>query len=180
MEKSAQDIITAELQRGERLIWYGKPPQGIRLRSSDIFLIPVSLLWCGFAFFWEYSVIKTGFILFIIFGIPFVIMGLYVIIGRFFFDSLQREKTYYGLTDQRVLIVSELFGKKTKSLNLKTLTDISKSGKSKASGIITFGKDDPHYSWLSNSIGFGIGSKIEPCFELSDNVNNVYNMILEL
>ena len=41
-------------------------------------------------------------------GIPFVAVGLYMVFGRFFADAKQRSKTYYGVTSERVIIVSGL------------------------------------------------------------------------
>jgi hypothetical protein len=46
-------VIEQELSSGERLIWSGQPRCGIRLRGADAFVIPFSILWCGFAIFWE-------------------------------------------------------------------------------------------------------------------------------
>lgn len=88
-----------ELRSDERVIWKGRPATGIRLRGSDAFMIPFSLLWCGFAIFWEVSALTiapsdkaVGFI-FPLFGIPFVLAGLYFVFGRFIFDAKSREKT---------------------------------------------------------------------------------------
>lgn len=55
-----RDEISAELGVGEQILWQGQPRQGMFLRAADFFMIPFSLLWGGFAFFWEYSVISKG------------------------------------------------------------------------------------------------------------------------
>ena len=118
MDFNTQRIIQSEIDSDEKLIWFGKPNQGIVFRGSDIFMIPFSLLWGGFAIFWEISALsipmdKAGAIgiIFPLFGIPFVLVGLYMIFGRFIYDAKNRSKTFYGITDQRVIIVSGLFRK---------------------------------------------------------------------
>ncbi len=60
MTNSSASEIERELSSGERLLWSGQPRRGLRLRSSDAFVIPFSLLWCGFAIFWEASVVTKG------------------------------------------------------------------------------------------------------------------------
>jgi hypothetical protein len=61
----------------------------------------------------------------VLWGIPFVLVGLYLIIGRFFADAYLRARTCYGVTDQRVLIVTNLWNLQVKSVSLRTLGDIS-------------------------------------------------------
>ena len=106
--------LTTELQEhldtNEKLIWTGQPKKGIVFRTADIFLIPFSLLWCGFAIFWVIMA-SQGSIFFAMFGIPFVIIGLIFVFGRFIIDAKQRENTYYGLTDDRIIIKSGVYKK---------------------------------------------------------------------
>jgi hypothetical protein len=107
-------------------LWTGKPKAGVVFRSSDVLMIPFSLLWCGFACFWEFSVVSTKAPFFFkLWGIPFVLVGLYIVIGRFFVDAAKRKKTVYGLTKDRVIIKSRLLSQEIKSLNIKTISDIS-------------------------------------------------------
>ncbi len=40
--------FTPRLERGERLLWTGQPAQGLLLTAANGFLIPFSLVWCGF------------------------------------------------------------------------------------------------------------------------------------
>ena len=50
-------VISKELASEERLLWSGRPQQGVVFRRTDLFLIPFSLLWCEFVVFWEATVL---------------------------------------------------------------------------------------------------------------------------
>ena len=97
--------LQRQLAAGEQILWQGKPRQGLMLRSADAYLVPFSLLWCGFVIFWEWNVIRLGApLLFKLWGIPFVLVGLYLVAGRFFTDARRRAHTHYVLTTERLLI----------------------------------------------------------------------------
>jgi hypothetical protein len=73
-------------------------------------MIPFSLMWGGFSFFWEYKAVSSGGPLFFdLWGVPFVLIGLYMIVGRFFCEAMSRSRKYYGPTNERVIIISGVF-----------------------------------------------------------------------
>ncbi len=170
--------LSAQLESGERLRWSGVPGQGFLLRSSDAFLIPFSLLWGGFAIFWETSVLRSGAPLsFQIWGLPFVLIGLYVIAGRFVADAKQRARTAYGVTDRRILIISGLVSKHVQSVALNSLTDITLTEKSDGTGTIRFGPSHPATRWFGQGAWPGMGAYSSPCFEAIPHVKDVYARI---
>src|SRR5690348_270462 len=116
------------------------------LRPSDGLAIPFSLFWCGFAIFWEAGVIKQGAPgFFDVWGVPFVLIGLYLVFGRFFYDAFQRSRTYYAVTNQRVIIVTQLFSNNVRTLALEGLTDVNVSMKANRRGTLRFGRDTYPY-----------------------------------
>lgn len=180
MNFDATQVIQSELESGERLLWAGQPIQGIKLRDSDVFMIPFSFLWGGFAIFWEYSVIQNGApLFFMLFGVPFVLTGIYIVLGRFFIEAKQRSKTFYGLSNERVVIASGLLRKKVQSLNLRTLTDISLSESSNGSGSISFGSSTPFASMFGGMSWPGMEQHIGPRFDLIKDVKRIYQQIRE-
>jgi hypothetical protein len=178
MKFEATRVIQSELEPGESLLWAGQPVQGIKLRGSDIFMIPFSFLWGGFAIFWEYSAIENGApFFFLLFGVPFVLVGLYIMFGRFFVGAKQRAKTFYGLSTERVIIVSGLFSKKVKSLNLRTLTDVSLSESSGGYGSISFGNTLPFFAMMGDMSWPGMEQYVGPRFDLVSHAKQVYQQI---
>ena len=62
---------------------------------------------------------------------------------------MQRERTAYGLTSTRAIIVSGLRTRSVKSLQLKTLADVTLTERPDQSGTITLGTPSPY------AIGYG-------------------------
>lgn len=180
MTQDIPEEISREVAGSERVLWAGQPRQGVFLRGTDAFLIPFSLLWGGFAFFWEASVLEApnapGF--FALFGIPFVGVGVYLIFGRFFADAKQRERTFYVVTNERILIISGLFSRKVKSLNLRTLADLSLSEGSDGEGSISFGGGSPFGSMFGSMPGWpGTDAYVGPRFALIPGARSVFDII---
>ena len=144
---TASARLKVQLEPGERLLWSGQPKQGLALRSTDWFMVPFSLLWGGFAIFWELEALDPFVtspnpvnLVMALFGIPFVLVGLYMMFGRFFADSRARAKTYYGVTDQRAIIVSGLFSRQVTSLPYRSMPQVTINVRPDRSGTITFGQ----------------------------------------
>lgn len=171
--------IRNELSPGEQVLWSGQPRQGLVLRGSDALMIPFSVLWAGFAFFWMYGAAKSGAPLpFVLFGVPFVLVGIYIVIGRFFVEARQRAATYYAVTTERVLISSGVFSRKTKSLSLRTLTDLTLSSAAEGRGSIGFGAAGPFGNLFGGMSGWpGAEQYIGPRFDLIDDARSVYELI---
>lgn len=176
MDQRAQIELTGRLEHGESLIWTGVPRQGLVLRVFDLFLIPFSLLWGGGAIFWEATVLLQGApLVAALWGIPFVLMGLYLIIGRFFVDARIRANTFYGLTDRRAVILSGIFSRTVTSLPLRTLSDISVVERRDGSGTIHLGRPQP----FAGKQWPGMGTYQTPSFDLIGDVQSVYRQLME-
>ncbi|NOQ73000.1 MAG: PH domain-containing protein [Crocinitomix sp.] len=169
--------INEYLNSGERLVWTGQPRGGIIFRKSDLFLIPFSLMWCGFAIFWVVMASNTGG-MFALFGIPFVLVGLFVVFGRFLIDKKLREKTFYGITEDRIIIRSGIFSRTTKSFNLKTLTNLEFNERNDGSGTILLGPKNPRDPFgMSAGMSWWPGMKPTPGLDEIKNVREVYSII---
>ena len=144
-----QQQLRDTLEPGEKLLWSGFPRQGLLFHPADVFLIPFSLLWCGFAIAWEATVIfgepdvPDRFNLwdrfFGLWGIPFILAGLYFVFGRFLADSARRARTIYAVTNHRAILLTNFFGHNVRSLSLSGLNEINLSKKPNGFGTITLG-----------------------------------------
>lgn len=176
-DMTARSNVGRYLEPGEKLLWAGRPASGIKLRASDILLIPFSLLWAGFAIFWEVGVINSNAPLFFrLWGIPFVLVGLYIVAGRFFHDAWRRDKTLYGLTDRRAVIVSGILSRRISSIFLDNLADLTLSERANGEGSIQLGRPVPSY-WRWNGGWWSGGADEGHSFEFIPDAAQVYRMI---
>jgi hypothetical protein len=159
---STELLIQQNLDAGEKLLWHGQPRQGIVFTAIDIFLIPFSLLWGGFALFWEYMVLfgaqtPTGEgppWPFALFGLPFVLMGLYIMFGRFWTDAQYRKNLIYAVTDRRALIVKNWINKSVTSISLPGYQGLNLTEHGDGRGTIDLTNSQGVW-WMQNG-GFGM------------------------
>lgn len=105
VDPEAEAIFKNYLREGEQIYWTGRPKTGWVVRKVDRLLIPFSLVWLAAVGFWEYLAqfsSRPG--LYSLLGVPFLLLGLWMAVGRFMADARRRRHTYYALTNQRLLI----------------------------------------------------------------------------
>lgn len=135
----ADEVIKEELLSNENVIWTGRPESGQLLKSSDMFMIPFSIMWGGFAIFWESTALTMNApLLFKIWGIPFVFVGLYMIFGRFIYEYYKRKELFYGITNKRIIIKQTILPKKTTTLILSNIQEVNIKINKNGNGDIIF------------------------------------------
>ncbi|MBQ8504062.1 MAG: hypothetical protein IJ491_07285 [Clostridia bacterium] len=113
------DFCRPYLTQDERILWKGKPEKGQILHKQDIIMIPFSIFWLGFSVFWEIGALKSGGSLFFaLWGLPFIAVGLYLLIGRHIQSLYLRNKTFYVVTNKRLII------KKGSKLEIRMAQDL--------------------------------------------------------
>jgi hypothetical protein len=132
--------VESVLLPGERIVWDGRPLRHRVFRRTDVLLVPVSLLWCGFAVFWESGVLSGGApVFFALWGVPFVLVGLYVVAGRFVVRVVSSRHTQYLVTDRRVLVHSGWSGARLSTQYLNSLPPPVIIEEPDGSGSLAFG-----------------------------------------
>lgn len=138
----------------EFILWKGKPAVRPLLSKGDIFMIPFSIFWCGFAFFWEITALSSAPSFFPIFGIPFVCVGLYLVFGRFIYTAYIRKRTRYVITNKKII---RLRGKRIEFLAASTMPAAHCTANADGSGTIRFAAPNPYYRGRYHSAFYGYG-----------------------
>jgi hypothetical protein len=189
MNSYAEDIIRGELLPEERILWADQPLTNRLFSPADIFIIPFSLFWLGFSIFW---MIMTGSgmgtapgsfgMIFPLFGLPFLLIGLYLVFGRFIVSYFRRKNTFYGVTNQRIIIVSRMFNKTLRSEKIKSITSMDKYVRRDGSGNISFGMMPYPMEYASSGMYYGRRSYYRNMAMILENVkdvDDVYRIISE-
>jgi hypothetical protein len=188
IDPEASVKLQSELVSGESLLWAGKPNPGKIFHSDDWYTIPFSLLWGGFAIFWESGVLglwghgskHPAPFFFVLWGVPFVLIGQYMIWGRFIYDGWLKRRTYYGITNRRLVVVQESSRRKTCSMYIDAIPSVERDGGS--IGTLWFGAKFQVSAGggqrTRNLSRFYVGNV--PVFADIDDSEYVYRLILDL
>jgi len=182
--------IQSELLPGESVLWAGRPRTNVIFHKEDALLLPFSLMWGSFAIFWEMGVTrfwgsKTPSahppLFFVIWGIPFVLIGQYLIWGRFFYAAWKKKRTHYAVTNRRVLVVQDAWKRYVASAYIDTLPTLIKESRAGGSGTLRF---IPSLGIWSGRRGWdawdamAIGSI--PIFMDIEDVDSIYRLVSEV
>lgn len=180
-----------ELLRGETLLWTGRPGPPL-FSPADALLVPFSLFWGGFAIFWEVGVLGSGKaggqpppFPFALFGVPFVLLGLYFVFGRFFYKVWRNKRTYYAVTNERVLVLVEGPIRKVRAVFIRNVPTIAKRVGTGGRGTLRFGVasgfgglatmyENSGMEFLAWSAG-----ELPPAFFDVPDAERVYQLVLE-
>ena len=145
------------LNDDETLKWEGTPPQGIVFSSRDVLLVPLSLVFLGFSVFWTYHAIGPGVpVFFTLWGSGFVLFSLYLALGRFVHDVLDRRRTQYAVTDRRVIITR---GRSAESIALGQWSALKLIERSDGTGDILFGEPRSFFGGFA-AYGYLLSSRL--------------------
>ena len=182
--------IQPELTSGESVMWAAQPKAGVIFHREDWYLIPFSLLWGGFAIFWEGGVSGIwGFtkgqhgapVFFMLWGVPFVLAGQYLIWGRFVYAAWLKKRTHYAVTNRRVIVVQNGWQRKMASCYLDSLPALIKDGGSNGIGTLRFLQTPTIWA---RSRGWGAWNALNvegmPTFVDTEDVDFVYRLISDL
>jgi hypothetical protein len=183
--------IEQHLLPGERVLWTGRPNARPLLSPVDVFLVPFSLMWGGFAIFWELAVLTNtrGASAFLaLWGIPFVVIGQYMIWGRFIVRRRQQRLTTYALTDRRALVVTQsAFGnERLQAAFLNQVPAVNLRRRRDGSGSIEFGSVSGFFGMSSMyrdaGMSFmtpGMSGPSHPVFTNIADVASVYRLAMD-
>lgn len=189
----ARDAIQPELGPSEEIIWAGKPTTNVIFHKQDLLLIPFTLFWGGFAIYWELSALgihpftdrrhpNGSWTFGIIWGVPFVLIGQYMIWGRFIYAAWLKTRTYYAVTNSRLIVFQQSWKKQVVSAYIEALPAVVKEEGRDGFGTLRFENIDSQPRRRGQKLGSldGITVGTSPNFFDIEDVAAVYRLIFDL
>lgn len=181
IDPEIRNVFSDLLFSGEQVLWTGRPRTGWKFKKSDLPIVGFAIIWCGFLAFW-YSMVylMDAPVLFLLFGIPFVLVGIYLLLGRFYIDARRRNHTFYIITDQRIMIRTGIYTMEIESIHFKKMGEPKLVVESNLTGTIHLGKRPDNY-YETTFPWDKIKDQLLPWrIEMIDDPMEVYNLIVSL
>lgn len=175
-------LISPFLHADEDLLWVGKPYTTRKFRPNPLVVI-FMLFWFGFAVFWTVTAASAGGF-FALFGIPFLLIGGYMLYTLFIGQKKQLAETIYAVTDRRALILySDRRGTGCTEFVFARLSNVTLDEVNGTTGTIRFLPDTPYYGSAYDSPRMRRGQtatyELRSAFLAIDSVQEVYRLISE-
>jgi hypothetical protein len=156
----------------------GQPAQGLLFTSKDWFMVPFSLMFLGFSVFWESMVMAApnSPTFMRLWGVPFMLVGLYLFVGRFVMDAWVRRGITYAVTDKRVLIQRAAPFAKFTAMTFDQLPSVNLIERGGGRGAIRFGQEQAAWSNRGYS-GWSPAFDPTPQFIAIEDVRRVFEHI---
>jgi hypothetical protein len=103
IDSRAAEEIQSELLSGETIHWAARPNPTKIFHSDDWATIPFAALWLGFWVYWKGEALRLprfGKVIVltdtfhVVWAIPFLLLGNYMLWGRFLWDAWIKRRTY--------------------------------------------------------------------------------------
>ncbi|MBQ5318935.1 MAG: hypothetical protein J6K17_07570 [Oscillospiraceae bacterium] len=91
------------LEVGEHIVWCGRAlasTESNGQKGAKAYTIFFATIWTAFALFWTFSVFTMGGGMMGFFGVPFIIIGIFLFIKAF---TVTRSRAYFAVTNMRIL-----------------------------------------------------------------------------
>lgn len=168
------DEIRRQLGPGEQVLWHGRPRRGVLLRATDVVALPLALAWLAWLG-WVATQLDGGYA---VASMPslLLLLGGCALWARYLVDARTRAATWYGVTGERIIIVSGVFTRSIKSLNLAGLHELRLVERRSGEGTIVFGPEPPTL-WRQRSLAVSLRRPRAPRFDTIPDARNVVMLI---
>lgn len=102
MEEMDVSFARIYMSPGEYELWHGKPQKGNLFTPQDAWPFLFGIMWCCVAVFQTVTAVANGNLLHTP-ALPFLAVGLYLLFGRFIWTAIQRSRTVYVITNQKII-----------------------------------------------------------------------------
>jgi len=175
MNPDAEYVMMNEVRRDEKLLWAGRPTAGFVLTPVEAFMTIFGLAWTAVPLGMLLALASGEFekgeeappllIMGPFLGV-FILIGLYMLVGRHVVAVRKRKRTFYGLTTERAIIKTS---RETASFPLRNLQHISLTEKRDGRGTIMLAQPNPAAAYMPAGHA--------PSFDVIPDAREVYQLI---
>ena len=174
--------LSPYLHPDETLLWVGQPYTTRKFRPNP-FVVIFMLFWFGCAVFWTVTASAEGGF-FGLFGIPFLLIGGYMLYTLFIGQKKQLSETVYAVTDRRAIILTtDRRGTGCTEFVFARLSNVTMDEVNGSTGTIRFLPDTPYYGTSFESPRMrrnrAADYELRSAFLAIDDVQTVYRLISE-